>query len=169
MLEIWKQIKDYPNYEVSNLGRVKSIERYAENNGGLQHLSEKILKIESNIYRRGYCQVHLSKDGKVSTKKVHRLVAEAFIPNPNNLPQVNHKDTNPLNNCVDNLEWCNQQYNNDYSISKRVLQYDLKGDLLNSYDSTVKAGEAVGIDPSNICRCCNGKTKTSKGYVWKYA
>lgn len=89
---------------VSNLGRVKSIERYVDNNGGFQHLPERILKIEVNKLRRNYCQVHLSKDGKATTKKVHRLVAEAFIPNPNCLPQINHKDCNVLNNCVDNLE-----------------------------------------------------------------
>lgn len=169
MLEIWKTINNYPDYMVSNLGRVKSIERYVDNNGGFQHLPERILKIEVNKLRHNYCQVHLSKDGKVTTKKVHRLVAEAFIPNPNSLPQINHKDCNVLNNCVDNLEWCDQQYNNDWSISKKVLQFDKKGKLLNTYQSTVKAAKAVGADPSNICRCCNGVLKTSKGYVWKYA
>lgn len=169
MLEVWKPIKDFPNYEVSNLGKIKSLERWIDNNGGQQHLPERILQVDVNKQRNSYCQVHLSKDGKVYDKKIHRLVAEAFIPNPNNLPQVNHKDVNPLNNCADNLEWCDQQYNNDYSISKRVLQFDLSGNFIKEYASTVKAGRAVGVDPSNICRCCNGKTKTSKGYVWKYA
>lgn len=168
MIELWKPIIDFPGYEVSNLGRVKSLEKWIENNGGKQHCNERLLVIDINKHRRNYCQVHLRKDGKTFTKKVHQLVAEAFVPNPNDLPQINHKDCNPLNNTVDNLEWCDQQYNNDYSVSKKVYQYDKDGTFINSFVSTVKAANSVGADASNISRCCNGIIKTVKGYVWKY-
>ena len=111
MEEQWKDIiiekngvtYDYTGlYQVSNLGRVRSL-------GNDKTRKERILKPKIN--NKGYLQVILCKNGKVKTFLVHRLVATAFIPNPDNLPVVNHRDENPLNNCVDNLEWCTQKYN----------------------------------------------------------
>lgn len=99
MEEIWKEIQDYPGYKVSNLGRVM-------NKHG------RIMK-PSN-HKQGYKLIGLKKDKKLYCRQVHRLVALAFIPNPDNLPQVNHKDECKTNNCVDNLEWCDAKYNINY-------------------------------------------------------
>ena len=116
MIEVWKDIKGFEGYyQVSNLGNVKALSRKVLSGRCVNHsyntLREHLL---SNGVGK-YCQVHLSKNGKTIPKLVHRLVAEAFIPNPNNLPCINHKDENPKNNCVDNLEWCSYKYNNEYN------------------------------------------------------
>ena len=115
MKEIWKDIEGYEGlYQVSNKGRVKSLKRKICSNSNHKYntLSEKLLKLSGG---GKYIQVILCKDGKTSAKLVHRLVAQAFIPNPNNLPCVNHKDENKKNNDVRNLEWCTYKYNNEYN------------------------------------------------------
>ena len=109
MQEIWKDISGYVGYyKVSNFGRVKSVKRVTRSG---RTVNERVLSASGNPY----LQVALSKDGYICNVRVHRLVAHAFIPNPNNLPCVNHKDENKLNNHADNLEWCTVSYNNDYS------------------------------------------------------
>lgn len=110
-MEVWKDIPGYEGlYQVSNLGGVKSIKR--PDAAGSRLLREKILK--PTIGTRGYLNVGLRKDNMQKKIEVHRLVAMAFIPNPQNLPQVNHKDEDKVNNCVDNLEWCSRSYNVNY-------------------------------------------------------
>ena len=166
MEEIWKDKKDYEgHYQVSNLGRVKSI----------KFGKEIILKQHINI-KGGYYYVCLLKNGKHKNYYVHRLVAEAFLPNTDNLPQVNHKDENKLNNSVDNLEWCTNEYNHNYgtinerisqSQSKPVLQYDLNGNLIKEWKSINECGRN-GFNQGDICKCCNGKRKTAKGFIWVY-
>ena len=166
MKEIWKDIKDYEGlYQVSNWGRVKSI----------KFGKERILKQHINI-KGGYYYVCLLKNGKHKNYYVHRLVAEAFIPNSYNLPQVNHRDENKLNNNVDNLEWCTNEYNHNYgtinerisqSQSKPVLQYDLNGNLIKEWKSVNECGRN-GFNQGDICKCCNGKRKTAKGFIWVY-
>lgn len=113
MVEIWKSILGYEGlYEVSNLGRVRSLDRRVSYTNGQVHIHKgRILKPGVS---NGYMQVHLCNNGSMKQPLVHRLVAEAFIPNPDNLPQVNHKDENPSNNNVDNLEWCTSEYNINY-------------------------------------------------------
>ena len=107
--EIWKPVKDYEeSYEVSNYGNVRSVDRMVKCLNGFEKRKGKVLKQSKNS--SGYYVVNLSRKSKL----VHRLVAEAFIPNPNNLPIINHKDENPSNNNVDNLEWCTYRYNNMY-------------------------------------------------------
>ena len=105
MQEIWKDIPGYDGlYQVSNLGNVKSLERYFPSKNPktpIAHVNEKILKLSAN--KKGYLSAHLNKNGKMKNIQVHRLVAQAFIPNPNGLPQVNHKDENPSNNNANNL------------------------------------------------------------------
>lgn len=110
MTEVWENITGYEGlYQVSNLGRVKS----------LNYKGKGVIKIlKGYIKRDGYETVTLMKDGIRKYLRVHRLVAQAFLPNPDNLPQINHKDENPLNNIVDNLEWCTPSYNTKYSSYK---------------------------------------------------
>lgn len=121
MKEIWKNIMGFNGYQVSNIGRVRSLKTY------------KILK--QTINNKGYKILGLSKRGKMSTFLVHRLVADAFIPNPNKLPCINHKDENPLNNCVSNLEWCDQKYNINYgSHTNRMIETKRKNGVWRGSD-----------------------------------
>ena len=118
MQEIWKAIDGFEGmYEVSNLGKVKSLERKVMNNGGLQKRHEKILK--ENHSKTGHCMVVLCKDGIVYPKLVHRLVAFAFIQNPENKPVVDHIDTNPMNNRVDNLRWVTTKENCNNELTRK--------------------------------------------------
>lgn len=162
MNEIWKDVKGYENlYQVSNLGRVKSL-FYWSNIYNKYFPREKILK--NNVLKYGYLNVRL----KGVTKSVHRLVAETFIPNPNNLPEVNHKDENPSNCRVDNLEWCTHKYNVQYSKNKPVLQYDLQGNFIKKWSSVVNASKETKINRGNINSCVNGFRKTAGKYKWKF-
>lgn len=131
MKEIWKDIKGYEGlYQVSNLGNIKSVNRIVRFKNGYRCLPEKILKI-SSFCNSKYMQVNLSKNSKIKTYSLHRLVAETFIPNPNNLPCVNHKDENPQNNCVDNLEWCTHKYNSNYGTLKKRQSEKMKHNYTN--------------------------------------
>lgn len=124
MEEIWKNIKNYPNYQISNLGRVKALKFYS-NIHKKYYDRELILKEKTN--RFGYKFVGLSNEFGRKNKIIHRLVAEAFIENPNKLPEVNHKDGNKSNNCVDNLEWCSRKENVLHSyklgLKKPIQEY----------------------------------------------
>lgn len=119
MNEIWSNIVGFENfYEVSNLGRVRGKNRIRKSKGtSLSFVMGKILTQKTD--KDGYKEVALCKDGKMYSRRVHRLVASAFIPNPNNYPIINHIDENPSNNCVSNLEWCSKSYNTKYSVHKR--------------------------------------------------
>ena len=164
MEEIWKDKKDYEgHYQVSNCGRVKSI----------KFGKEIILK--QNI-KGGYYSVVLSKNGILKNYLVHRLVAEAFLDNPDNLPQVNHKDECKTNNIVSNLEWCDRKYNVNYGsrnkraaekLSKIVLQYDLNGNFTKEWKSTREC-DRNGFRSQHVVDCCNGKLKKYKGFLWEY-
>ena len=124
--EIWKDIKGYEGYyQVSNLGRIKSLDRMKNNQYNEYFMSGRILK-SSIIKDKGYCRVSLNNGKGRKSKRVHRLVAEAFIPNLENKPEVNHIDGNKLNNCADNLEWCTNKENIEHSI-KTGLRKNYKG------------------------------------------
>ena len=152
-----KDVKNYEGlYSVTPEGEVYS------------YKSKKFLSPFSNA--RGYLKVGLCKNGKVKNFYVHRLVTDAYLPNPNNFPQVNHKDENKANNCLQNLELCDAKYNNNYGthiekIKKPILQYDLEGNLVREWPSATDVGKEVR---SNICMCLKGKQKTALGYIWKY-
>jgi len=122
MKEIWKDIKGYESlYQVSNLGRVKSLARKVIKINCVSFKKERILKQQTDRY--GYKKVILQRNYQIKTFSIHRLVAEAFLENPYNLPQINHKDENKENNCVLNLEYCDSKYNNNYGTrNKRVSE-----------------------------------------------
>ena len=166
MLEIWRDIKNYEGiYEVSNLGRIKSISR----NGTIKE--NRILKPNKVM---GYSQVGLQKYGTRKHKKIHRLVAEAFIPNPENKKEVNHKDGNKANNCVDNLEWVTTSENQLHSYYelknniKSVIQLSLNNEIIKEWESIAKVEQELKISNADICKCCKGKRKTAGGYKWRY-
>ena len=160
--EIWKDIQGYEGkYMVSNYGRVKSLNY---NNTG----KEGIMKLTKD--GNGYLQVQLHKDGKVKECRVNRLVAQAFLENPDNLPEVNHKDKIRTNNNVENLEWCTTQYNVEYSKAKAVIGINKVSGLILEFPSSREAERQTGINQSHICACCKGKRyKSVGGYVWFYA
>ena len=167
MEEIWKDKKYYEGrYQVSNCGRVKSLKRK-------NVLKEKILK--PYVDKDGYLTVMLNNPRK--TFLVHRLVAEAFIPNPDNLPCVNHKDENKQNNVVINLEWCDVKYNNEYNNGQKrraikrlkpILQYTLDGEFVREWESAKQAEKEGGFSSAHICDVLKGKRKTHKGFRWSY-
>lgn len=179
MEEIWKDINGYEGfYQVSNLGRVRSVDRWVNGNHincDFQFMKGKIRKLRKNKY--GYWTVLLRKNCTPKGFLVHRLVAEAFIPNPNNLPCVNHKDENPANPVVDNLEWCTNAYNTNYSnvgerVAKfkfrKVIQFDKNMNEIKRWDSLKEAAKSINRAQQNISRCCRGKSATCGGYKWKY-
>lgn len=191
--EVWRDIKDYEGlYQVSNLGRVKSLERYVKfNDGRITHYKEHILKQGKGT--KGYLMVVLHKNGVGKTLKVHRLVAMAFPDlvdwteeakgKPFEILQVNHKDELVTNNCVDNLEWCTNDYNTHYGThyerisnsltnhpkkSKPVKQYTMDMGFVAEYPSIAEASRQSGIQQNSISLCCQGKLKSAGGYIWKY-
>lgn len=171
-MEVWKDIVGFEGlYQVSNMGRVKSL-KYWSNIYKKYYEREKILK--QATHPKGYKIVGLHINGKNITKKVHRLVAEAFIPNPNNLPEVNHKQGIKSDNRATELEWAtaseNVQHAYDAGLkkTKKVIQYDLNGNKIKEYKSSREAERATKIDHSNILNCCNGVYKQCNGYIWRY-
>lgn len=174
-IEIWRDIKDYEGlYKISNLGRIKSLTHYVKHfRGGLRLVNGRILTLilDSN----GYYIVKLSKNGIIKKYNVHRLIAETFLPNPNNLPQVDHINRIRIDNRIENLRWVDltiQNENRDLTpailtSSKPVEQY-LLNELIKKYPSAAEASRITNIDSTSIRMCCNGKRKSAGGYIWKY-
>ena len=156
-----KDIKGYEGiYGITSCGRVWSYRRKRS--------------LEPGTNRYGYLYVNLHKDGKAKSYVIHRLVAEAYIPNSENLPQVNHKDENKANNCLQNLEWCDCKYNNNYgtrnekvsnSLKIPILQYTLDGEFIREWPCANDVGKEV---QSRICKCLKGKAKSAYGFKWFY-
>ena len=159
--QIWKSVVDYEGlYEVSNHGNVRSL-----------HKETKELSIANS--KRGYRVVSLYKDGNATMKNVHQLVAQAFIPNPENKPCINHKDFNRLNNYVENLEWCTYAENNLHSIEegkrgKTVIQLTRDGEFIEQFDSIKRAESHTGIASQNIGKVCKGEREFAGKYKWEY-
>ena len=146
-------------YQVTSCGKVWS------------YKNERFLKPRKN---NDYLRVTLCKDGEMKDYYIHRLVAEAYIPNPDNLPEVNHKDENKLNNCVNNLEWCSKDYNRNYgtrtersALARSIPVYCLE--LNKVFSGISQAARELGLNPSHICECCKGKLKTTGGLHFRYA
>lgn len=174
MNERWKDITKYEDYyKVSNLGRVKSIDRITIDSIGRKKLFKGVI-LKQDISPAGYKRITLNKDGGQITKFVHRLVAQEFIPNPNKLPYINHIDCNKINNTVENLEWVTPLENNLHAIKnnlrknfKKVNQYDLSGNLLNTFDSQRDASLKTGVCYKQINACIKNKQKSAHNFIWK--
>lgn len=188
MEEIWKDIEGYEGqYQVSNLGRVKTLARLtvrpapATKTGWREYrIPEKIMRLRPGT--RGYLCVNLRQEEKPVTLMVHRLVAKAFVPNPDNLPIINHKDENRQNNRADNLEWCTAQYNVTYGHALELRYEKLKkcpvamfkpdGTLIRTFPTAKDAERFIGKRGAsrNIIMCCNGSRhhRTNYGYKWSY-
>lgn len=180
--ERWRDVKGYEGlYQVSNLGRVKSLDHYSNHRkGGVQFIKGKILKdLESGL---GYRKVTLCKDGVAKSVNLHRLIAKTFIPNPYNLPEVNHINECKWDNAVWNLEWCTVEYNRSYGnrnnkvkqtnqrkYGKSVLLYTLDSQFVAEYYCLREAERQTGVPHSHINDCCKGKYKSAGGYVWEYS
>lgn len=173
--EKWKAIEGYEGlYEVSSMGRIKSLSRIVKDNMGRdKHFPDRILVPSLS---HGYPSVFLTKDFKHKRYSVHRLVAKAFIPNPYHFEIINHKDENKENNCVENLEWCSSLYNHIYGtcqirkgekLRKPVAQYTLDGVLVKVYQSAREAAFINSFHDGAIKNCCSNKQKTSYGFLWK--
>ena len=175
--EIWKDIKGYEGqYQVSNKGNVRSVAR--KDSIG-RKISGIILKPGCN--NGGYLMVNLCKNGKVKNKLIHRLVLEAFVENPNNLPEVNHKDENPSNNELSNLEWCDARHNNNHgtrneriaqTLSKEVRAVNIKTGEILTFNSTQEAGRK-GYSQGHVAAACRGDYSKGggnlyRGYKWYY-
>lgn len=202
MEEIWKDVKGFEGlYIVSNLGRVKNVPHYVtrkyyrpstgDNIEDKLYIKEVLLNPKKKyhhkdrgIYNYFYYGVSLRKDGKYYNKSIHRLVAEAFLPNPDNLPCVNHKDENKLNNCVDNLEWCTYQHNNVWKNRlaksletfnanpknrRKVYQYTKDGVFIKEYESVKEATKEMGLKHSSgIYLSCNHNNCYARGFKWSF-
>ena len=195
-MEEWRDIKGYEGrYQISSKGRIKSLDIYTIDTIGRRQLHRgKILKVHYD--KDGYEKITLY-DGKFYS--IHRLVAETFIPNPNNYPIINHKDENKHNNIVwvnedgsidydkSNLEWCTYKYNANYGTAidrrkvnmdyaeaakkrhKRIIQNTLNDVYIKEWSSIKEASGYLKLDKGSICKCLKGKVKTCGGYKWKYA
>lgn len=181
MEEVWKCIIGYEGkYQVSNLGNVRSLNY--QGHGYVRNLVPK-------VNNRGRLWVELRGENGVKQMLIHRLVGESFIPNPNNLPEINHKDENPKNNCVDNLEWCTGLYNKLYSIVRHperrtqrkhsqkyrnwnkvaIIQADKSGNEIRHWGNMREIANTLGYNQTSITECCEGKRHTAYGFKWQFA
>lgn len=187
MQEIWKDVSGYYGfYQVSNMGRVRSVDRYVDmKDGRVKFIKGQDMKLF--LDNRGYCRVPLSKNNKLRFLGVHRIVLLAFVPNVMEYPQVNHKNGIKNDNRVDNLEWCTASHNQKHAYdaglkvssymgmcgvlhhrSKPAIQIDFDGNVIRHYESVNMAAIDTGIGAGSIWNCCNGKRKLAGGYKWMY-
>lgn len=183
--EEWKDIENYPNYQVSNIGRVKSKERYTKQRNGINLRKEKLLTPQKD--HKGYLYVRLYNENGWKYFKVHILVAKTFIPNLLNEPTVDHIDRNKENNKIDNLRWTShivQASNKDKTNiiknmkilgkksyknrAEKVKQYDLNNNFIKEFISSREASKLLNISETSISNCINGYSKSAGGYIWTH-
>jgi len=171
-IEFWKSYPEFLFIQGSSLGRVRTIDRVVPSGKGTRLVRGQILKQHPD--KDGYLRVGFSVNGKTDHRPVHRLVAQTFIPNPHGLSQVNHKDCDPTNNCVDNLEWCdasyNMQYREKYGVSntevlgRPVFAIKLTTLEVSWFRSQGEASRVIGVAVGNINRVIKGQRKQAGGY-----
>lgn len=192
LFEEWRDIRDYEGlYQVSNLGKVRSVDRLVTHGNHVKLMKGRILKMR--LAGRGYYMVQLSKNGVVSAFNVHRLVGETFLPNPNGLPQINHKDECKTNNVVwlnqdgtvdevlSNLEWCTHNYNLNYGShnaklsehkkgqnTKPILQLTPTGGIIKEWTSITEAANSINLHSQGISAVLHGHQSTCGGFKWCY-
>lgn len=184
--EMWEKYNFFPNYQFSNLGRVKSLERtIIMPNGGIKYLPEKLLTPYQS--KNGYLKIGLHNNGTIKVVSIHRIVAQLFIQIPDELKnepklQVNHLNEVKTDNRSENLCWTTSKGNCNWGSrnnriskskvngkkSKSVIQYDLQNNLINTFPSTMEIERLFGYPHQNIINCCNGKYKSAYGYIWRY-
>lgn len=191
MDEIWVDVPDYEQfYQVSNFGRIRSKTRIARNKNGNRIIQGKLLK--PGLNSRGYSRLNVKTNAIHKHFFIHRLVANIFVPNPQNKPHVNHLDSNPLNNHYKNLEWVSHLGNMHHAINKgrfdnhfkrltalfkesnerrqkAVIGINKQTGVIVSFQSIQEAGRNFNNRAGDICRCCKGEKREVEGYVWEYA
>lgn len=166
--EIWKSYPDIVGIEVSTMGRVRTLDRVTSSERVTRFIKGRILKQRDN--GNGYLKLDITIDGKQAMKYVHRLVAQTFIPNPDNLPQVNHRDCNRKNNNVENLEWCDNSYNVQYrekfgdALGHPLFAIKLDTLEVLNFHSQQEAGQVLGVSAGNINNVIKGKYKQTGGF-----
>lgn len=167
--EVWKPYPDYPFIQVSNLGRIGTIDRVAtDRNGKKYHIKGRVLKQQFNKY--GYLYVQFSMNGKTVHLRVNRAVAITFIPNPNNYPEVNHKDNDRTNNSASNLEWCTHEYNDAYrekygvAINRPVIVINPETSEAFWFKSQREAARQLGVNQAHVTKVVKGKYSQTGGY-----
>lgn len=162
VFETFVKIEGFENYEVSNLGKIRNIKTG--------------IVLKPQLHSAGYLMHALYGHGKKKFLLLHRIIATAFIDNPDEKPCVNHIDENKLNNDLSNLEWCTKRENNVHGTrikriaeknSQKVIQLDLDDNVLNVFKSMVQAERETGVPHQNISHCCNGKRKSACGFKWR--
>lgn len=166
MEEVWKTMKEHADYEISNLGRVKT-----KKTGRIR---------KTTISNKGYEQIIVYINKKAKTYYVHRLVANNFIDNPSNLREINHINENKLDNKAINLEWCDGKYNLHYGnrvqrilktkepTFKKIKQKDLQGNTIKIWKNIIEIQKETNFNKQSIYKCCKGKHKSANGYIWEY-
>lgn len=178
-MEIWKPIPGYEFYEASSEGRIRSVRHYVRCGRYNAPLGRGGHILKPTLNHHGYEYVSICCGGKSKKITVHRLVAMAFLPNPDNLPAVNHKDETRTNNRPDNLEWCTNKYNSNYGtlphrLSVNAQKYNIlkcdinTGEVIERFDTCKEAAASVNTKEYNIRFNVWGRTKSHAGFIWKY-
>ena len=166
--EIWKAHPKYTGIEVSTLGRVRTLDKMVSNGRGTWIVKGRVLKQDK--CKNGYLQVQVKANGKFIKQRIHRLVAQTFLTNPDNFPEVNHKDNDRTNNNVNNLEWCTRSYNRQYrekygeAKGKPILAANLSTLEVSRFRSQNEAGIVLGVNVGNINSVIKGRRKTAGGF-----
>lgn len=181
MKEEWREIEGYYGLEVSNTGKIRRTNFSKKDIANIKKYENKLPKVlKTSLDKDGYVVIVLSNNGKNFHTRVHRVVAKAFIPNPENKKQINHIDGNKQNNNVSNLEWCTQSENIRHRInilgvrltnnkkSKPVIQYDMEMNIIKEYPSAKEAMRQTKMSQGHISECCRGEIKQYNGFIWKY-